>query len=241
MGLSILTEYILVFSFYHRRRSRLSWLISCYHFLLFVVYNSSEESDSKMSGSALAVYGLDASDLPQDPYYPQSDPDGPTFLDTGACVCALQTLPPADSDVAAWQCIGNQTQDVYVATTGKWFKTFNNNNNVDLPIYDASNGPDNSTTYRWDDDKAQLVKLTDQSSLTGYDRACTAVNQTTFSTAFYRAADEIARNVTPVDAAPCWRPGAVPIQLQNLTLWESNGCLEGFLCEYNFPYLMILL
>ncbi|KAF7531126.1 hypothetical protein G7054_g9181 [Neopestalotiopsis clavispora] len=186
-----------------------------------------------MSGSALAVYGLDASDLPQDPYYPQSDPDGPTFLDTGACVCALQTLPPADSDVAAWQCIGNQTQDVYVATTGKWFKTFNNNNNVDLPIYDASNGPDNSTTYRWDDDKAQLVKLTDQSSLTGYDRACTAVNQTTFSTAFYRAADEIARNVTPVDAAPCWRPGAVPIQLQNLTSWESNGCLEGFLCANN--------
>ncbi|KAK6223271.1 hypothetical protein LQW54_000388 [Pestalotiopsis sp. IQ-011] len=187
-----------------------------------------------MSGSALALYGLDAGDFPQDPYYPQVTPEGPTFLDTGACVCALQTLPAtAGSDVAAWQCIGNQTQGVYEATTGKWFNTINDDNNVDLPIYDATNIPSNSTTYSWDDGQQKLVQVTDQSSFSPYDRACTAVNQTTFSTAFYRAQDEIARNATPVDAAPCWRAGAVPIQLQNVSSWESTGCNEGFLCANN--------
>jgi hypothetical protein len=183
-----------------------------------------------MTSNAYSSLGIDASQFPQDPFLPQITPTGPTFLDTGACVCALQTNPDEKNDLAVWQCIGNQTQNVYEATTGKWFNTLHGGSVVDLPIDDASNGPDNSATFRWDSGQNALVKITDESGFSGYDSACTAVNQTVFSTAFYRANDELARNATPIDAAPCYRAGAVPVQIQNLTMWESQGCSEGFLC-----------
>jgi hypothetical protein len=48
-----------------------------------------------------------------------------------------------------------------------------------------------------------LEQLDGNYGLTPYDEACTAQNQTTFSTAFYRANQEIADNETAVDAAPC--------------------------------------
>jgi hypothetical protein len=145
-------------------------------------------------------------------------------------ICALQTSPDDGSDLIAWQCIGNQTQGVYEVTTGKWFNTINGGTNANLPVDDASNNPDTSAILRWDAQQNSLVETSNQTGFSSYDQACTAVNETTFSTALYRANDEIARNATPVDAAPCYRAGAMPIQIQDLTSWESQGCSEGFLC-----------
>ncbi|KAI5919668.1 hypothetical protein F4810DRAFT_478443 [Camillea tinctor] len=186
------------------------------------------------------VPGLSRGSLPQDPYYPQESEYGPSFLDTGACLCSLRPLQSTEvnngsgnsNQDAAWQCIGNQTQGVYTVTTGKWFNSLHGGNNVSLPIYDASNGPDTSKALTWDSGSSTLVDA-NTNSLTPYDQACTGHNQTTFSTSFYRAAAAMDAGETPVDAAPCWRPGAVPIQIQTIESWQQEGCREGFLCANN--------
>jgi len=180
------------------------------------------------------AYGLTASNLPQDPYYPQITPQGPSFLDTGACLCALQKTPTAKSKTALWHCIGNQTQNVYTTRTGKWFRTIHGGTKIHGPIDDASNGPQIEKTFIWDSGSFKQSSSVDSLSL--YDRACTGINQTTFSTAFYRAAQEIADNQDAVDAAPCWRQGAFPIQLQDVTEWAEYGCREGFLCRLCFIF-----
>lgn len=179
---------------------------------------------------SLGAYGLTAADLPQDPYYPQETSEGPSFLDTGACVCVLQETPLQNSNNAVWHCIGNQTQNVYLTRGGKFFTPVNGGTTIDGNIYDDSNGPQTNETFVWDSGSNSLQKLVGDDGLTPYDLACTGQNQTTFSTAFYRANQEIANNETAVDAAPCWRPGAIPVQIQNITEWQSQGCNEGFLC-----------
>jgi hypothetical protein len=192
--------------------------------------------------SDLALYGTVVKNAPQDPFLPRESQYGPSYLDTSACLCALQEVEPDDNNNdddkkeansdAAWQCIGNQTQGVYTVTTGKWFKTLHGGNQeVNLPIYDASNGPDTGKALTWDDGKHAFVDA-NLEGLTPYDKACTGVNQTTFSTAFYGALAEKARGDTPVSAAPCWRPGGVPIEIQNVTSWASTGCPMGFLCSF---------
>ncbi|KAI1263305.1 hypothetical protein F5Y18DRAFT_395312 [Xylariaceae sp. FL1019] len=185
---------------------------------------------------------------PQDPFFPQEAEYNPAFLDTGACLCALQTIPGGDSPddtgvneelgqrasgdgYASWQCIGNQTQGVYQVTTGKWFPSLHGGSKVNLPIYDASNRPNTTTAYTWQHDDG-FVKA-DPEKLSVYDKACTGQNDTTFSTAFYRAYEQNNAGEIPVDAAPCWRPDAYPIAIQNASLWEGVGCLEGFLCANN--------
>jgi hypothetical protein len=176
-----------------------------------------------------------ATALPQDPYWPQETPAGPSFLDTEACLCALQAPPGSTNtaDAAVWHCIGNQTQGVYDVSTGKFFNTLHGGDSsgvTNLSISDASNGPDTSKTLVWNADTKQFSETADFSSLTAYDQNCTAQNQSSFSTSFYRTADELAKNEEPVDGAPCWRAGAVPVQLQTVESWQSQGCLEGFLC-----------
>ncbi|KAI0594892.1 hypothetical protein F4775DRAFT_605748 [Biscogniauxia sp. FL1348] len=203
--------------------------------------------------SDTSIPGLSRADLPQDPYYPQESNYGPSFLDTGACLCSLRPLEStevnngtdngdqnndnsnnrrASSNDAAWQCIGNQTQGVYTVTTGKWFNSLYGGNNVTLPIYDDSNGPDTSKALTYDSGSGTLVD-SNLNSLSPYDQACTGNNQTTFSTSFYRAAAAIDMGEAPVDATPCWRPGGVPVQIQGITSWQQEGCREGFLCANN--------
>ncbi|KAI0009176.1 hypothetical protein F4779DRAFT_385925 [Xylariaceae sp. FL0662B] len=169
---------------------------------------------------------------PQDPYLPRGEVQGPGFLDTEACLCALRRPQNVAGSNMAWQCIGNQTEGVYTVTTGKWFNSLHGGSMVGLPIYDASNGPDTSKDLMWSPESSSFVDA-DPARLSVWDRNCTGKNQTTFSTAYYRAAAEIAADDTPVDAAPCWRPGAVPIQIQDVNDWESHGCSEGFLCANN--------
>ncbi|KAK3485376.1 uncharacterized protein B0T23DRAFT_46526 [Neurospora hispaniola] len=173
----------------------------------------------------------------QDPFVPVDNADGPRFLDTEACLCQLRP-EPVKGDTVWWQCVGNQFN--ITDTGGKWFQARNVDaleleaNNTLGPIYDASYAPDSSQGFEWDDSQKQLTITGDRTpGLNVWDTACTAENNTLFSTTLYRAAAEIRANQTPVDAAPCWRPGAVPIQIQDYENWQEHGCKDGFLCSNN--------
>lgn len=181
-----------------------------------------------MANSMLSMYGS----FPQDPYYPQSTPQGPTFLDTQACVCALQDGPGQNIAEAKWQCIGNQTDGVYVTTGGKWFNGANGGSAVDLPIYDASNPPDTNTPLSYNPDSGSLEAV-DLTRLNVWDKACTGTNETTFSTAFYRAAAELSRDEKPVDGAPVsiFYETYTPIRLKR-DMADFRRCSAGGKVQY---------
>ncbi|KAK8085368.1 hypothetical protein PG997_006639 [Apiospora hydei] len=170
-----------------------------------------------------ALSWVSAGDLPQDPYFPQFPPKGPAFLDTEACLCALRPADPTRPTGVAWQCIGNQTQGVYNVTTGKWFAPLHDGAKVGARIDDASNGPNTAKPLRWDGNNKSFFPH--DGTLGVYDEACTGQNQTTFSTAFYRAAEQQKDKKPMVDAAPCWRKGAVPMQIQTVESWQKDGCI----------------
>ncbi|KAF7560616.1 hypothetical protein G7046_g3524 [Stylonectria norvegica] len=190
-------------------------------------------ADLHLGSMSADTYGFTAANLPQDPFFPQDAPTGPVFLDTQACLCALQKQPESTSKKIAWQCIGNQTLGVYDTTQGKWFNAQHDSGAVDLPVNDDSNGPNTNKSQIWDSGSRSLKPLPSNNDLAIWEKVCTGVNHTTFSTSYYRALDQLARNDTPIDAAPCWRPGAIPLQIQDVEAWQSDGCPEGFLCQNN--------
>lgn len=187
----------------------------------------------------LALYSAIVKNAPQDPFLPRETIKGPAFLDTEACLCALQDVEPTANNAAvhvrsAWQCIGNQTQGVYSVKTGKWFRSSSEPLGAKfakLPIHDASRPLSTEKPMTWDALNEKFVDA-DLAKLTPYDRACTAVNRTTFSQAYYEAHAAQAKGDAPVTAAPCYQPGAVPIEIQNVTSWIRDGCLEGFWCTF---------
>jgi hypothetical protein len=193
---------------------------------------------------SLSQYGVDDAELPQQPFLAYEEPRGPSFLDTTACLCALRPLPGSDklalatgkgtfdNGEAAWQCIGNQTQGVYNITSGKWYKTKSSKGSIILPMNDDSNPPVGDDLV-WDRKSRTLKPLEDKKTLTVYDRDCTGTNRSSFSTSFYRATAQLRAKQLPYDAAPCWRPGALPLQLQNVSSWQNEGCKEGFLCKFH--------
>ena len=151
-----------------------------------------------MASNKLTAYGK----TPQDPYFPQSEPQGPTFLDTEACVCALQDAPGTGGNTASWQCIGNQTNGVYITRAGKWFNGINDVSGVsNLPIYDNSSPPDtdNPLTFNTGNGSLEPANL---NQLNVWDKACTGINKTSFSTSFYDAAAQQKRDEVPVAALP---------------------------------------
>ncbi|KAI1204985.1 uncharacterized protein F4807DRAFT_296809 [Annulohypoxylon truncatum] len=171
--------------------------------------------------------------IPQDPFLPQGRPLGPVFLDTEACLCALRGTNHVHSGESAWECIGNQTQGVYEVQTGKWFNNIGDGTLRDgLGMSDASNTPDTSKALMYNNGTSSLVDIV-PSELSVWDQACTGRNRSSFSTSYYRSVVAAESNDTPTDAAPCWRPGAFPIQIQEVTDWQTNGCNEGFLCANN--------
>lgn len=185
-----------------------------------------------------SLYPRDPSS-PQDPFLPRKKPTGPTFLDTEACICRRQAIPTSSAGgntVPLWRCVGNQTEGFETTTSGKWFRPVYDNETITditaLPINDESNPPDTKSSLQWNPESNSLVPGSDHLSV--WDSACTGENRTSFSTSFYRAAEQIEQGEVPFDAAPCWRAGAVPLQIQNVSHWQSTGCLPGFVCRY--PY-----
>ena len=178
---------------------------------------------------------VDAYPVPQDPFLPVEPLGGPVFLDDNGCVCAFQGAPNGTSTKPAWRCQGNQGKqnaEMYNGTSGKWFVP---KVPADLPSmipYDNSNPPDLSTPYIYDNKTSLLVPIAagNGASLSAYDAACTGINETTFSTAFYLAAEEEDAGVQPIDAVPCLREGALPIRIQNVTAFQADGCAKGFFC-----------
>ncbi|KAK4166905.1 hypothetical protein QBC43DRAFT_256642 [Cladorrhinum sp. PSN259] len=180
----------------------------------------------------------------QAPFFPREPARGPTFLDTEACLCQRERRPDKRGEIF-WRCIGDRTQNQTGAdanegrilrTTGKWFQPIHDDDDrgediFGLPLYDDSNPPARDTSTQWDEGTSSLVPGTDKLSV--WDRACTGENRTSFSTSFYRAVAQTDNGETPVDAAPCWRPGAVPLQLQDVSDWTQNGCRPGFRCVNN--------
>jgi hypothetical protein len=133
---------------------------------------------------------------------------------------------------ALWHCIGNQTQGVYETTGGKWFRVLGGDGEVNAhgDVADLSHGPDLSVTYVWTE-ALEVLDGDGEGGLSIYDRACTGERHQTFSTAFYAAVEQKNSGQPMKDAAPCWRRGAVPIQIQGPEDWLENGCHPGFLCK----------
>ena len=172
---------------------------------------------------------------PQDPFFPQEPLNGPTFLDTSACRCTLRTLKNDSVSQTAWRCQGNSTETAYTGTSGKWFPSRSLAEPGTEPD-DDSNPPTLEDARVFSDSTGRLVRLgsPDQDQLSIYDQACSGVNDTAFTTALYRTAVEISNNETPVDGAPCLRPGAIPIQIQDGPSWHDQGCAKGFFCESHY-------
>ena len=171
--------------------------------------------------------------VPEDPFLPKWPPHGPVFLDTGACLCALLN-PPNNSTSQVWQCQGNATSDPYTSNSGKWFNT-PSVGSLSTVLDDASNPPDTDNPLVVSNNST-LVDLASvhPNPLSIFDQACTGVNQTNFTSSYYQAKDAIARKQPPVAAAPCWRPGAIPIPLTSASSWQNEttfiGCKQGFFC-----------
>lgn len=173
-----------------------------------------------------------AEQLPQDPFLPLQDFEGPVFLDTEACFCALQAAElDQGKTTVAWQCVGDQTK-AYNTFEGKWFPTKDGNDNVPGSIRDASNPPDTSRPLHFDADAKDFVDLKDSETLGVYNGACTGKNNTQFSQSIYEANDQIANGEYPISGAPCFQPGAIPLKIQYADSWQDKGCLPGFLCEF---------
>ncbi|KAK4224076.1 hypothetical protein QBC38DRAFT_26928 [Podospora fimiseda] len=179
----------------------------------------------------------------QAPFFPREPARGPTFLDTEACLCQREFRPDNPRELW-WRCIGDRTQngtatvsrEKILRTSGKWFEPshdddVSSNDVLGLPLYDASNPPARDRASQWNNETSELVPGIDKLSV--WDRACTGENRTSFSTSFYRAVAQTNADEAPVDAAPCWRPGAVPLQLQGVSDWMDNGCKLGFQCVNN--------
>ncbi|KAK7418349.1 hypothetical protein QQX98_003969 [Neonectria punicea] len=157
---------------------------------------------------------IDPALMPQDPFLPQEDElPGPIFLDSQACLCGLQTLPDPGSGV-------------YEVTTGKWFKTTHGSNKVGVYINDDSNGPDTAEPMTWNP-QVQVSGGLEERQEPQWE------NNTAFSTTYYAAAIQMSKGDLPIAATPCWRPGAMPMQLQGVDSWLDKGCSEGFMCANN--------
>ncbi|MDI1493480.1 MAG: hypothetical protein OHK93_005270 [Ramalina farinacea] len=176
----------------------------------------------------------------QDPFLPQWPSQGPIFLDTGACICALREPPPDnDQNKMQWRCQGNATDNIYIGNGGKWYAPDHDiSDTKSLPVEDGSDPPKTDATFI-SQGKGGLVDLgtVNPDPLSLQDQACTGLNQTSFSTSYYRAGVELAANQTPVAAAPCYLAGAIPIKLQNETSWLDEGCHQGFFCESSYMIL----
>ncbi|KAK3377140.1 hypothetical protein B0T24DRAFT_701328 [Lasiosphaeria ovina] len=214
--------------------------------------NSTDDDSFDDDGFCNRLFNTSTASLPQDPFLPQQEPLVPTFLDTQGCLCQMQTDPSsaddsgldpdADKKTFLWQCVGNQTGAATMEPSGKWYKTRDSAEGTDadlfrLPVNSAAHPLDAATPMTWDLQSKSFVKLSDgnnkDSRLSVWDAACTGENRTEFSTSFYQANEQLESNQDPTAAAPCWRSGAVPVQIQNVSDWQTTGCLEGFMCVNN--------
>ena len=163
-----------------------------------------------------------------------AQPQGPFFIDTGGCGCALQEKLSRD----AWRCIANLTENAYDGDSGKWYYAANQANpaSIQAPENSDSNPPDTGTAYEIKDNNfwsSSEANSTDPTSDTQdiQDVYCTGDNSTQASAQFYQTLADV---ISGKDL-PCWQPGTLPLQIQSAESWNQTGCNAGFFCEYNNP------
>ena len=175
---------------------------------------------------------------------PSTAPDGPAFVDTASCQCALQ--PTRQIKVQkhqpheVWRCVGDSNGDIYKGDNGKWFfpihPVTDGSEDVSKPIDWADNPPNSQAPYLVSNSsnvpQFEPFNSTDASQLSLVDNACTGENSTDQSAQYYASVDDIKAGRTPSNAAVCLS-GMQPYPLQNATEWTNDGCSLGFFCKYN--------
>ena len=148
---------------------------------------------------------------------------GPDFIDTGHCHCAVVGLP--DLTGTAWRCLGDAQKNIYQGHSGKWFRFEE----------DSLSPPDRDTPLVVPPGSNDLVEVRslDKDPFTPFDRACTGKKKADITQTLDRARREQEDGKTPVSAAMCWRRGAAPMMLQNQSSWMNDGCSRGFYCEFS--------
>ena len=166
-------------------------------------------------------------------------PKGPDYIDSGACRCALRPTPEnvqgARGNEVAWRCTGNQTEDLYEGSSGKWFYPQNKGTAKDQAQDEnsARNPPDRTTTSLVVDGKNgkgstfQATDASDDPQLSELDAQCDGLNNTLSTSYYYQ---EIARLRAGLPPQLCADPNAVPVLLQDESSWNETGCLPGFYC-----------
>ena len=174
---------------------------------------------------------------------PSKAPDGPFFVDTASCQCAIQ--PTRQIEVhnsqphEAWRCIGHGSDDVYVGDNGKWFfpikPVSEGSKDTSEPVYWADNPPNSKAPYVVDNStnvlRFQPLDAGDGSKLSLVDNACTGENSTEQSAKYYASAKDVQAGRPPSSVALCY-PGTQPVTLGNASFWNDHGCNLGFLCKF---------
>lgn len=119
----------------------------------------------------------------------------PSFIDTASCLCALEASRGSlDNGNQLWRCLGNATADITLGSSGKWFRTEQNESSLaglgDEPQDWAGYPPGLSTTYvliQGGLGNLDYVPLAQASSgtLAPTDMKCTGKNNTRASGVYY--------------------------------------------------------
>ena len=173
-------------------------------------------------------------------------PRGPFYVDTQSCRCALQLFNQsavhldAQESEEAWRCIGDSNEDIYYGDNGKWFlpqhpANFADEgvaNDISQPFNWAGNPPDVQKPYIVDNTTHELQPLddTDQAQLSVFDAVCSGQNSSEQSSKYYKSVKQLQAGHLPTDASTCLA-GTSPIELQNASSWQTQGCNLGFFCK----------
>lgn len=178
-------------------------------------------------------------------------PQGPFYLDTESCQCALQTPNQTDVDrvsVKAWRCTGYIKDNAYIGENGKWLLPINEDDGSAMdtstgePDYRGGIPPNLQETYIIHNVTHELQTLDDtvRSQLSIIDNACSGKNDTLQSQKYYEAVEQFKVGIAPEARDRC-AARTEPVELQNgMCSWisacplsysysSSKTCLESLL------------
>ena len=173
-------------------------------------------------------------------------PQGPFYLDTESCQCALQAPNQTDvgsNSVKAWRCTGYIKDNAYVGENGKWFLPIDEDGgaamdiDTDEPDYRGGIPPNLQETYIIHNVTHELQILDDtvRPQLSVVDSACSGKNDTLQSGKYYEAVEQSKLGVAPQARERC-AARTEPVELQNgMYLWVSNAPFVPFFELQDMP------
>ena len=167
-------------------------------------------------------------------------PQGPFYIDTESCQCALQlynqTAVTSAHSREAWRCIGDHKENAYTGENGKWFLPTDKNDgsliDTNESDYWAGTPPDLQKTYIINNATHELQPLDAnvESQLSIVDQACSGQNDTEQSTRYYDEVKQVESGNQPIPPPLCYG-GTQPVELQNASAFADKGCNLGFFCK----------